>query len=88
MTVYIVVAGESTGTDVSYANVVAFTTRWEAQTVVTAATQTVVTAAKREEPYLHQYDKVEALPVYRTRKQWFNGIKQRAKVRVRKRAAR
>lgn len=74
--IYAVRAGAMVNAGVDYEIVVAFTTRREAETVVAEV--------KREDPYVHQYDDVLPIRVYATRAQWNNGIRQRAKMALKK----
>ncbi len=74
MRAYGVFTGEFDGTTVTYDLVVAFTTRRVAETVVRKA--------RKDDPYTHQYDKVEAIPVYATEGAWSRGVKMRAKRRT------
>jgi hypothetical protein len=76
MTIYILRTGRLNFDGVEHSNLVAFTTKREADTVLRAR--------RKADLYNAQYDDVVPLHVYRTRKQWMNGIRQRAKAKKEK----
>jgi hypothetical protein len=69
--IYVLQTGALTNDGVEYTNVVGFTTRRQAETILRRV--------QREDPYMHQYDRVEAVSVYRTEGAWKRGVKVAAR---------
>lgn len=65
--IYLVRTGSLEGDRVVYENVVGFTTKREADTVVREA--------KRADSYFHQYDDVDVIDLYVNRHRWQRGRK-------------